>query len=94
MPSLAYYDSGRFGAAPPGPPAKSFTNMISNPRAGQLVKVAYAPSRRGIAQSGGLLLHGQTGRIVIPSRGKPRNHGVEIAGRIVVIPAGQLQPTA
>ena len=69
--------------------------MLSNPKVGQLVRLAYAPEKHGAAQSGGLALHGQTGRVVIASRSrKARNHGVDISGRIVVIPAGQLQPIA
>ncbi len=36
-------------------------------------------------------LHGLTGIVVIPSRGKPRNHGVEIAGVMYVVHAGNLR---
>jgi hypothetical protein len=62
--------------------------MISNPRPGQLVRISYAASKRSATD-----LHGKIGRVVIPCRARrARNHGVEIDGRMVVIPAGQLQP--
>jgi len=68
--------------------------MLSNPRSGQSVRIVYSKMKRPAACSQGEPLHGRIGRIVIPSRGKPRNHGVKIDGRIVVIPAGQLIRTA
>lgn len=34
--------------------------------------------------------HGKVGRLAVVSRGKPRNHGVEIDGRIVVVPCGNI----
>ena len=34
--------------------------------------------------------HGRVGKLVVVSRGKPRNHGVEIDGRIVCVPCGNI----
>ena len=60
--------------------------MGSNPKIGDLVRLHYAPGRRSVAP-----YHGQIGRVAIPAgRRGPRNHGVAIAGQIVVVPAGQL----
>jgi hypothetical protein len=62
--------------------------VISNPRPGQLVRIAYAAIKRRATD-----LHGRIGRVVIPCRARrARNQGVEADGRIIVIPAGQLQP--
>jgi hypothetical protein len=62
--------------------------VISNPRIGQMVRLRYAPGRRRAAP-----YHDLVGRVVIVCRARrARNHGVEIDGVIVVVPAGQLQP--
>jgi hypothetical protein len=74
--------------------------MISNPRPGQLVRIAYAARRRKVPGLGlvGFLcswapFHGHRGRVLIRGIGRrARNHGVEVDDRLVVIPAGQLLP--
>lgn len=57
--------------------------MILNPRLGQVVKVWY--------KNTAMPLHGKIGVVKIVSRGKPRNHGVEIAGQLYVVPCGNLR---
>jgi hypothetical protein len=62
--------------------------MIANPRVGMLAQVWYnkrvAPSRP---------LHGKVGRVVVASRGKPRNHGLRMPdGTFHVVPCGNLRP--
>lgn len=60
--------------------------MISNPRPGQAVRVRYSVKRwRTVPR-----WQDAVGRVVVPSRGRPRNHLVEIAGELIVIPAGNL----
>jgi ribosomal protein L21E len=59
--------------------------MLSSAREGDTVRVHYRPS---VARF--MALHGKTGRVVVASRGRPRNHGVEIDGVLYVIPAGNL----
>ncbi len=60
--------------------------MTVNPGVGQRVRLHYRPALRAFAP------HGAVGFVVIRSRGKPRNHGVVIHGRIVVVPCGNLMP--
>lgn len=62
--------------------------MISNPSIGQSVTIHYAAKARHARP-----LHGKTGVVVIASKGRPRNHGVLIDGRMYVVPAGNLMPT-
>ena len=59
--------------------------MMSYPRIGQLVQVWYAEDRLPMP------LHGRIGTVVVRSRGKPRNHGVEIDGALFVVPCGNLR---
>ena len=59
--------------------------MLMNATRGQLVRVHY---RAAVAAC--MPLHGQVGRIVAGGRGRPRNHCVEIAGRLYIVPAGNL----
>ena len=60
--------------------------MMLNPRRNQRVQVWYrAKVRRHMP------LHGKVGTIVVCSRGKPRNHGVRIDGRVFVVPCGNLR---
>jgi len=59
--------------------------MLMNATRGQLVRVHY---RAAVAD--GMPLHGQVGRIVAGGRGRPRNHCVEINGRLHIVPAGNL----
>jgi hypothetical protein len=62
--------------------------VISTPHYGQLVCLRYRPSLRRAAP-----YHGMVGRVVIPCRARrARNHGGEIGGVIIVVPAGHLQP--
>lgn len=60
--------------------------MIANPRPGQAVMVWYNKSVAARRP-----LHGQVGVVAIPSRGRPRNHGVVISGVLHVIPCGNLR---
>lgn len=59
--------------------------MVSNPKPGQRVRVRYAKKRAHLFH-----LHDTLGVVRIVGTGRPRNHGVEIAGVIVVVPAGNL----
>jgi len=59
--------------------------MISNPEVGQKVQAWYGKRARCMP------LHGMIGVVVRPSKGKPRNHGVEINGTTYVIPCGNLR---
>lgn len=59
--------------------------MLLNPRIGQRVKIWY---RQGVREH--MPLHGKIGQVLIRSRGKPRNHGVEIGGKLYVVPCGNL----
>ncbi len=60
--------------------------MIFYPRVGQHVRVHYASKAAPY-----MPYHGKTGvvRVVVRGRG-PRNVGVEIDGRLIVIPRGNL----
>lgn len=58
--------------------------MVSSPKVGQRVQCWYKDRT--------MTLHGRFGIVVIVSRGKPRNHGVEINGTVYVVPAGNLRP--
>lgn len=60
--------------------------MIASPRVGQLVQVWY---RVGVRDH--MPYHGRIGKVVISCRGKPRNHGVRLDGRVVVVPCGNLR---
>lgn len=62
--------------------------MVSNPNPGQHVRLRYAKRFAHLFP-----LHGAVGVVRIVGRGRgPRNHGVEIDGVIVVVPAGNLVP--
>jgi len=60
--------------------------MISNPRLGQIVQLWYRASLRPIAPD-----HGRVGTVVARAKGRPRNHGVSIDGRLTIVPAGNLR---
>lgn len=62
--------------------------MMANPRLNQPCRVRYRASRAKY-----MPYHDAVGKIVIVSRGKPRNHGVLIAGVVVCIPCGNLMAT-
>ena len=59
--------------------------MLANPKIGQAVKIHYS---KRYAHT--MPLHGKIGTVRIRSKGKPRNHGVEVDGQIWVIPCGNL----
>jgi hypothetical protein len=60
--------------------------MIASPKIGQLVQVWYRPVLRDV-----MPYHGRIGRVVVVSRGRPRNHGVMLDGQTVVVPCGNLR---
>lgn len=60
--------------------------MILSPRVGRSVQVWY---RAGLREH--MPLHGRVGVVRVSSRGKPRNHGVEIDGRMYVVPCGNIR---
>jgi hypothetical protein len=59
--------------------------MLLNPRVGSTVQVWYRADMRWMP------FHARTAVVRIASHGKPRNHGVEIDGRLVVVPCGNLR---
>lgn len=61
--------------------------MLTNPRLGQPVRIHYSAATRDR-----MPLHGAVGVVRVRGTGKPRNHGVEIAGVLYVIPCGNLYP--
>ena len=61
--------------------------MILNPRIHQLVRIRYGRRLRDQ-----MPLHDQIGRVVVRSRGRPRNHLVQVAGELHVLPCGNLMP--
>lgn len=63
--------------------------MMLNPRKGQRVQVWYNKRVCGF-----MPLHGKIGIVIIVCRGRPRNHGVEIEGRVYSIPCGNLRKEA
>lgn len=60
--------------------------MIASPRPNSEVQCWYAERWRRVAP-----LHGKVGVVRISSRGRPRNHGIEIDGRLYVVPCGNLR---
>jgi hypothetical protein len=62
--------------------------MITNPRKNQPVQVWYGQKTRDV-----MPMHGKFGTVVVANnkRGGPRNHGVEIGGKVHVIPAGNMR---
>ena len=60
--------------------------MIFHPRSGQHVRLHYAKRLASVIRH-----HGAVGVVRVVSRGPgPRNVGVEVDGRIVVVPRGNL----
>ena len=60
--------------------------MIFHPRGGQDVRVHYAQGAAGV-----MPYHGKAGVVRLVGRGPgPRNVGVEIGGRLVAVPRGNL----
>jgi len=60
--------------------------MLASPKVGQTVQVWYAQKWRAL-----MPYHGRMGTVVVSSRGKPRNHGVEIDGKLIIVPCGNLR---
>lgn len=60
--------------------------MMTNPRQGQRVRCWY---RKAVCHL--FPLHGQIGTVVYASRGKPRNHCVEVDGVRYSVPCGNLR---
>lgn len=61
--------------------------MIVNPRQNQTVQVWY--NKRAAPM---MPLHGKVGTVAIANhKGKPRNHGVLIDGRLWIVPCGNLR---
>lgn len=61
--------------------------MIVHPRIGQSVQVWYRASMAAIMPH-----HARVGHVAVASKGPgPRNHGVMIEGRSVVVPCGNLR---
>ncbi len=61
---------------------------MSSPKTGQPVRLRYAKKRAHLFH-----LHGAEGVVRVVGTGRPRNHGVEIGGEIVILPAGNLIPS-
>ena len=60
--------------------------MLLNPKIGQDVQVWYRIGIRHVMPH-----HGKVGRVTVVSRGRPRNHGVQIDGVTVPVPCGNLR---
>lgn len=61
--------------------------MLTNPRIGARVQLHYGTGWRRACGS----LHGKVGAVRVASKGKPRNHGVIVDGKLLVIPCGNLR---
>ncbi len=60
--------------------------MISNPKQGQKAYFWYAKKKVPFAE-----YHGMACRVIVPGKGKPRNHLVRThMGDLVIVPAGNL----
>lgn len=59
--------------------------MLANPSVGQRVRIHYAARYSPM-----MTLHGRCGVVRIVSKGKPRNHGIEIDGILYGVPCGNL----
>jgi hypothetical protein len=59
--------------------------MLIFGRVGLAVRIHYNAKRAPSMPN-----HGKVGRLAVVSRGKPRNHGVEVEVRIVVVPCGNI----
>jgi hypothetical protein len=59
--------------------------MLIFGRVGLAVRIHYNAKR-----APSMPCHGKVGRLAVVSRGKPRNHGVEVEGRVVVVPCGNV----
>lgn len=62
--------------------------VLANPKHGTLCRIHYSAKKAPFMPH-----HGKIGRVVVVSKGKPRNHGVEIDGKIVCFACGNLMKT-
>lgn len=60
--------------------------MLMNPRPGQPVQIWYNAKVRDA-----MPYHGCDGTVIVASRGKPRNHLIEVDGEVIVVPCGNLR---
>lgn len=60
--------------------------MIFGPKTGECVQLWYAKAFAHLWP-----FHGRFGVVRIVGSGKPRNHGIEIDGKIVVVPCGNIK---
>ena len=60
--------------------------MIVNPRVGQIVQCWYAAKHAHRWP-----YHGKLGLVLIAGRSKPRNHLIDIDGKKVVVPCGNIR---
>lgn len=60
--------------------------MISTPRQGLRVQIWYRKRLRAV-----MAYHSAIGTVVVVGRGRPRSHGIDVGGRFVVVPAGNLR---
>jgi len=59
--------------------------MLAHPKRGECVVIHYAP---GYGQY--MPLQDRQGAVVLVGVGRPRNHGVEVDGRVYCVPCGNL----
>jgi len=59
--------------------------MLTNPPIGYTAQVWYRKDMRWMPY------HGKIGKITIVGKGRPRNHGIEIDGKTIVVPCGNLR---
>ena len=64
--------------------------VLTNPKPGRVVRIHYGPKYRDLVEPD---LQDRIATVVIPGRGRPRNHLVRLntmRHRLVVVPAGNL----
>lgn len=64
--------------------------MLSNPKLGTRVILHYAQKWRDVPHIN-TTVHGRIGTVVVRGKRKPRNHGVEIDGKVYVVPCGNIR---
>ena len=65
--------------------------MLLNPEIGQCVQIWYKDGQARAYEPVAMPYHGLIGVVRVRSHGKPRNHAVEIGGRVIVVPCGNLR---
>lgn len=65
--------------------------MMSHPKLGTDCQIWYARDRWEKYGRKLLPYHGQLATVILPSRGRPRNHMVSVGGRLVIVPCGNLR---